>query len=212
MPRSTPRKPLFLWSPRTLIERAAEQPLEQFVSTIPELLLVVRLNDFSSELAAGLADNDAIVVRGRPRKQTISVAFSMPEQTEMTAIPSMYPATVRSGLPKTEFDLSPELLTSECYVTRIRRRTAEMPKHLVSVGRAGTQDITLQHPSVSREHAVFNIEHGLHLTDVGSLNHTFVNNEMTHGLVKLRAGDAIKFGAVRCCVCTATGLWQAVRA
>jgi hypothetical protein len=213
MPRTTPRKPLFLWSPRTLVERAAEQPLENFVSTVTEFLLVVRLNDFSSELAAGLAGNDSTMNRGHSRRtNTISMSFNLPEQTEMTGPPSKFPAPVRNESTRTEFDLSPELLTSECYVTRIRKRTTDMPKHMVMVGRANTQDITLQHPSVSREHAVFNTEHGLSITDVGSRNHTFVNDELARGIVKLKPGDALKFGAVRCSICTATGFWQAVHA
>lgn len=213
MPRSTPRKPLFLWSPQPLIERAAEQPLENFVSVVTEFLLVVRLNDFSSELAAGLAGNESNTYRGRPRRiNTISVAWSIPEQTEMSPPPSMRPMPLRSDPPKSEFEFTPEFLSSECYVTRIRKRSVDPNAPQVTIGRMNTQDIPLQHPSVSREHASFSAANGsLTLSDVGSRNHTFVNDELVRGTVRLKAGDTLKFGAVRCCICTASGLWHAVR-
>ena len=209
---SSPRKPLYLWAPRRLIERAAEQPLERFVSDMPALFLVVRLNDFSSELLAGLEGNEAPTVRGRPRRlNTISVAWSIPEQTEVSPPLSLRPSRPRSHIVKNEFDMSSELLHSECYVAAVRKRGLDQPAHLVTVGRAPENDITLQHPSVSRQHAVIDISHEPMLTDPGSRNRTFVNDEMVRETVPLAPGDNLKFGAVRCSVCTASGLWRAVR-
>jgi hypothetical protein len=209
---SSPRKPLFLWSPRPLVERAAEQALERFAADMPRLFLVVRLNDFSSELLAGLEGNETLTVRGRPRRlHTISVAWSVPEQTEVSPPTSLRPIPFRSPTPKSEFDFSPELLRSECYVAAIRKRGTDPSTSLVMVGRAPDQDITLQHPSVSRQHAVFDLSGEPTLTDSGSRNHTFVNGEIVRGKVVLQPGDSLKFGAVRCAVCTAGGLWRAVR-
>ncbi|MET0342562.1 MAG: FHA domain-containing protein [Polyangiales bacterium] len=209
---SSPRKPLFLWSPRPLVERAAEQPLEQFVANMPDLFLVVRLNDFSSELLAGLEGNETLTVRGRPRRlNTISVAWSVPEQTEVSPPTSLRPSPPRGPVLKNEFDMSPELLRSECYVAGVKKRTLEHPLTMVSIGRAPERDITLQHPSVSRQHAIIDLSGELTLVDTGSRNHTFVNGEIVRGKTVLRAGDSVKFGAVRCSVCTASGLWKAVR-
>lgn len=209
---SSPRKPLFLWSPRPLVERAAEQPLETFVAGMPELFLVVRLNDFSSELLAGLEGNETLTVRGRPRRlNTISVAWSVPEQTEVSPPTSLRPAPPRGPAVNNEFDLSPELLRSECYVAGVKKRTVEHPLTMVSIGRAPERDITLQHPSVSRQHAVIDLSGELTLVDTGSRNHTFINGELVRDKAPLRPGDTLKFGAVRCSVCTATGLWRAVR-
>ena len=209
---SSPRKPLFLWAPRPLVQRAAEQPLELFVADMPALFLVVRLNDFSSELLGGLEGNETLTVRGRPRRlHTISVAWSVPEQTEVSPPTSLRPVAPRSQVLKNEFDMSPELLRSECYIAGIQKRGLEPPAHLVTVGRAPENDITLQHPSVSRQHAVIDISHEPMLTDPGSRNRTFVNDEMVRETVPLAPGDNLKFGAVRCSVCTASGLWRAVR-
>lgn len=209
---SSPRKPLFLWSPRQLVERAAEQPLEAFLSQVPDLFLVVRLNDFSSELLAGLEGNETVTVRGRPRRvNTISVAWSVPEQTEVSPPTSLRPAPPRTHNLKNEFDLAPELLRSECYVAGVKKRTVEHPLTMVSIGRAPERDITLQHPSVSRQHAIIDFSGELTLVDTGSRNHTFVNGEIVRGKAPLRPGDSVKFGAVRCTVCSASGLWSAVR-
>ena len=214
---SSPGSPLFFWAPRPLLERAAEQPLEQFVADMPALFLVVRLNDFSSELLTGLEANEAPTVRGRPRRlHTISMAWSVPEQTEASAPSSLRPPPPRPALPrrqgaKNEFDISPELLRSACYVAGVKKRGVDQPAHLVSIGRGPENDITLQHPSVSRQHAVIDLSREPKLTDPGSRNHTLVNGELVRGTVTLAPGDSVKLGAVRCAVCTPAGLWHAVR-
>ena len=64
----------------------------------------------------------------------------------------------------------------------------------VSLGREGA-DITLDDPEVSRRHAAVRpVDGGVEVTDLGSSNGTFVNDERIDGPKRLAAGDAIRVG------------------
>jgi class 3 adenylate cyclase/pSer/pThr/pTyr-binding forkhead associated (FHA) protein len=67
----------------------------------------------------------------------------------------------------------------------------------MTVGRASTCDIAVQHPSVSRMHARLTVgATGCRVSDLVSSNGTFVNGIRITGDADVRDGDAIAFGEV----------------
>ena len=67
-----------------------------------------------------------------------------------------------------------------------------------SVGRDASADITLPSPTTSRQHALLSVEDGaVRVSDLGSMNGTFVNGHPVEGTRALRVGDGIEFGDVR---------------
>ena len=64
----------------------------------------------------------------------------------------------------------------------------------VSIGRSKDSDIFLDDVTVSRSHAkIFSTDLGIEISDLGSLNGTYVNNELLAGK-KLVSGDEIQIG------------------
>jgi len=72
-----------------------------------------------------------------------------------------------------------------------------LTKPLVSVGRGETNDVPLDDPRVSRNHALLRgtDEHTYYLIDLGSKNGTLVNGKRVVVPVLLKNGDAIRMGA-----------------
>jgi hypothetical protein len=67
----------------------------------------------------------------------------------------------------------------------------------MAIGRAENSDIFLDDITVSREHAVLDRrEDGLHLSDSGSLNGTYVNRQRIES-VRLADGDELQIGKYR---------------
>jgi hypothetical protein len=67
----------------------------------------------------------------------------------------------------------------------------------MSIGRAPNADIFLDDITVSREHAVLDRrDDGLHLSDAGSLNGTYVNRSRIES-VRLADGDEVQIGKYR---------------
>lgn len=65
----------------------------------------------------------------------------------------------------------------------------------VTIGRTTEADIVLDNPSVSRIHAVVEMENGEnYLTDIGSTNGSWVNGERISSRTWLKSGDEIMIG------------------
>jgi len=63
------------------------------------------------------------------------------------------------------------------------------------IGRAPTNQIVINHPAVSKEHAQLTVQpDGLYLTDMGSSNGTFVNGRPISQSTWLKAGDTLRIG------------------
>jgi hypothetical protein len=63
------------------------------------------------------------------------------------------------------------------------------------LGRAQDNEIILDDPKVSRHHAVFNLEaDGWTITDLGSANGTFINDQQLEAPYSLQSGDRIGVG------------------
>lgn len=68
-------------------------------------------------------------------------------------------------------------------------------KGTVNIGRARDSQLVLDHPTVSRQHAWIKAEGEEFLIfDVGSANHTFVNDEQVEAPRRLQNGDIVRFG------------------
>lgn len=76
--------------------------------------------------------------------------------------------------------------------------THEFVDNKLTVGRLGDNDIVVDQVSVSSHHAEI-VDHGgsVVLTDLGSTNGTFVNDEQVTGERHMQNGDDIYFGTVR---------------
>lgn len=65
------------------------------------------------------------------------------------------------------------------------------------IGRERDNDVIILDPKVSRYHAEITLEEGLWtLTDLGSSNHTYINNEMVTRPTALQSGDRIGLGEI----------------
>jgi ABC-type multidrug transport system ATPase subunit len=65
----------------------------------------------------------------------------------------------------------------------------------IIIGRDPASQITLAHPSVSRQHAEISRQNGGRaIRDLGSVNGTFVNGQRVTGLTPLQMGDVVQIG------------------
>ena len=75
-------------------------------------------------------------------------------------------------------------------------RTVEIPMVPSTLGRRGA-DIVVEHPSVDREHAIFDLVSGcLAIRDLGSRNGTFVNGRRADVRTAIKHNDELRVGAV----------------
>src|SRR5262249_262953 len=82
--------------------------------------------------------------------------------------------------------------------TPVGAQRVMLTKSPFRVGRDADNDLTLTaDPAISRHHAVFE-QTPMHwsVTDLGSLNHTYVNGLVVQGVTPLRANDIIAVAAV----------------
>jgi pSer/pThr/pTyr-binding forkhead associated (FHA) protein len=80
--------------------------------------------------------------------------------------------------------------------TFTRNFTLDRPQ--LTVGRAAGNDIVIPESTVSGKHATITNEAGnFYITDTGSTNGTFINNQRIQGKHMLRPGDSIRMGAAQ---------------
>ena len=69
--------------------------------------------------------------------------------------------------------------------------------HELSIGRSPDNDIVLDDSFVSHHHVlIYQRENAYIAEDLGSRNHTFLNDGLLSGRAYLRAGDVLRIGAV----------------
>ncbi len=67
----------------------------------------------------------------------------------------------------------------------------------ISLGRDAENDIVISDSYVSHHHAVISLLNNLYvIEDLGSVNHTYVNDQILQGRAYLQAGDLIRIGLV----------------
>lgn len=73
-----------------------------------------------------------------------------------------------------------------------------LDQDIVSAGRHPSSDIFLDDISVSRRHATFTrVDGGYVVSDLGSLNGTYVNRDRIDGDITLTGGDEVQLGKYR---------------
>lgn len=84
---------------------------------------------------------------------------------------------------------------SDSVVFGLRKRTARF-EGVVLIGRADSNDVSIQHTSISKLHARLRDfdEDGFTVEDAGSRNGTFVNQVRVDAPTRVRCGDVLCFG------------------
>ena len=76
-----------------------------------------------------------------------------------------------------------------------QRAALELPEGESTLGRRPTNDIQMNHDTVSGRHASFSVANDcIRVTDLESTNGTFVNGQMIRETVELKHQDIVKFG------------------
>jgi hypothetical protein len=84
-------------------------------------------------------------------------------------------------------------LLVHCPGTPVRQVPLEKP--LFRIGRGPKCEVAVDHPRVSRLHAILELRDGAHrITDARSSGGTFLNDRPVHGATALVSGDTIRLG------------------
>jgi len=207
------RVPAVPWQPAELVAKLAKSEPDELVSAAGGYILLVRLNDFSRELAIGLEqanppDSD------RAEKTTLGFSVSSEEPTKMDLVADLRASLSRASLASgasAPRAFPNELLLASCYMVLLAERAARAKKNTISLGRGSSNDIVLRHPSISRTHAYLQLGPSPIISDPGSVNHVFVNGDKVDQTQRIADGDVIKLGAVQCVFCSPASLWSALR-
>ena len=106
------------------------------------------------------------------------------------------------------------LSESPHYVAPLKKhvRSGHSSPERITVGRAQNQDLVIDHTSVSKIQACFEIDKSgeFYLFDAGSTNGTYVNSRPigTRNRAQLRAGDNIRFANVDAIFCCPETVWR----
>jgi hypothetical protein len=169
-------------------------------------MLLIRIDDSSSELCQWLISTSASAGQGAP---LIVSADAMPFSTRLNSFGQM-------GAAHSQRRISVDAIIADLdyvsyFVAPLRKRASEAKPFAerISVGRARNNDIVLRHPTVSKFHAWFQCDDDhevdeLFLTDAKSTNRTSVaGHRLQPGESrKVDIGVEIKFGDVLCIVCS----------
>jgi hypothetical protein len=125
--------------------------------------------------------------------ERVGIVFATPPRIELLEGDGMVAGAVEIA---TEGDQSARLHGG--FTLRVLGGVASEPQFRVSgaarVGRSPESDVHLPDPSVSRNHALFDVQDGsLVVHDAGSTNGTYVNEERIDTAV-LKPGDVVAFG------------------
>lgn len=211
------------WKPRELVLSARQQTLEEFVAACETpYLLMIRIEDPSSELAIGLATQeprghrrDGLGFRTVQRNissvlESLEAARKATEQTlDSTGLVN---TSARLDANPGQAQLAPNLLLASYHVLPLCKRSEAAFLRSISVGRARNHDIVLRHRSVSKFHGSFELDdqERVFVRDANSSNHTFVNGRPVLERAELHSGDNVQFGSVEALLCAAEVFWRTV--
>lgn len=197
------------WQPEALVQKLTSRSAEQLTRELGGYLLLVRLNDFSRELALGLQQS---APAGKEQKRTLAFSLSAEQLKEMDQL-SKPRRSLPPGLPRfappPAAPLPPEWLSASCYVLTLKNRSTSV-LGILSIGRSPSNDIVLNHASVSGQHAELRLDGEPSLRDLASTNHTFVDGEVVGDWRPLGVGNVLKFGAVQAALCSPASLLAAL--
>lgn len=94
-----------------------------------------------------------------------------------------------------------------CYYLESFSRSTELPQQIlldslpITVGRSADSDIVIPHAALSRRHARFEWLNGAPtITDLGSTNGSFVNQQRISDTITLSLGDVVHFAGLEYCL------------
>jgi hypothetical protein len=208
-----------------MVLTARQQTLDEFAAECETpYLLVIKLDDPSSELAVGLATQEPREggrdgLGFRTVQRNISSVMESLEAAKKAKDGVLQQtdrlhASPRSAGHEGPARLSAELMRACCHVLPLRKRSEAAFLRSVSVGRARNHDIVLRHRSVSKFHGSFDFdEQGrLFVRDANSSNHTFVNGRRVSERAEVHPGDNVQFGSVETHLCTIEDFWRTLHA
>jgi len=200
-------------SPSTFVSEIKEQRLRVFLAVHGEVpFLLVRLNDPTGELVAGLSA--AAGAADKPKLDALG--FHTVVQSQQSQKGQQKKRISIS--PKIEFDLGAlrrRILATPHFIAPLSKREEDPTyKGRISIGRARNKDIVFRHGSISKFHAWFELDDKgrLSLADAGSKNGTMVKGVTVtpRQLIRVDPGDEIRFGSVDATLCTAEALWKII--
>jgi hypothetical protein len=193
--------------PSPLVDLAWKLTRAEFVQQLDVPLLLVRVEEPHSELAAALRE---IGAQGGARLEptlgfeTRSEAFDDVRRSRRPTVFSAPQVAVR-------------FVRALHFAIPLRKRpeAGKSFSERISVGRARNNDVVLRSESVSKFHAWLRCDEGdvYYVGDASSRNGTRVNGVAlpAHKPHRLAAGDEIAFGAVETVLCPSAVLWDAIR-
>lgn len=199
-------------SPDEVVTLAMTHPLGEFTAAYGGAnFLLVKLDDPTGELEAGLAAQQSSQSRAQPNLNvlgfhTVVADLNAPGRDMAKDDPG------GAGVA----ELRRRLTLARHFAITLEKRVHDGGfQDRVSVGRARNKDVVLRHPSVSKFHAWFERDDkGIwSLADAGSKNGTRANSTdvAARELAKIKPGDTLRFGSVEVMLCEADALWKTLR-
>jgi hypothetical protein len=191
--------------PHTLVDELARLSHDQVEKYFPGVqLLLVELRDDAPELAQGLDENQTWA--GSPPKPS---AVSAPTTVTFPALRAAGSRQNSEGEGLEGMDriqLLAKLSGARHFVLPLFKRSTQPGEETrLVVGRIEGCDVMLRHPSISKQHAWFQVDRSgaLYLTDAQSLNGTRVNGKsLPPGEPNwLQPLDHLQFGSVSAFTC-----------
>jgi hypothetical protein len=203
--------------PLTLVSEVIEQPLRVFLAVYPKgSFLIVRLDDATGELMAGLSSGTNIETVADDKSKVGVIGFNTVIQSDLglRAGSKSQIGTARSKSDEAHI-LKRGLLAGPHFVHPLRKKAGDTGfAERISVGRARNKDIVLRHNSVSKFHGWFEIDQEgvVSVADAGSKNGTFAKGVAVPArkLVRVDPGDEVKFGSIVTAICSAEALWKVI--
>lgn len=123
-----------------------------------------------------------------PVQLTDTLEFAQVSGIQLVFNPDDFSAKVENDTQKTRFDQTDDLSSSRI-VDKLKS------KSIITIGRGADCDVTIAHPSVSRNHAsIERKDDTYYIKDLGSLNGTFLNGSRITGQTKVTKDDTIFIG------------------
>ncbi len=203
------------WAPREFVERASRRALGELVEECEaRFVMVLPIGDGSSELAQGLsASNPA----RSGERAALGFRTLQGDASSMLAATTKRPSRAFTAahfwdVPGAYVPIPRHLLEVACHVIPIRKRSEVSFLGRISIGRVNGHDIVLQHASVSRFHAWFEVsaDGQLYVGDAGSRNYTYVNGERVSDRTRVLPGAKLTFGLLETHIYTLESFWKAL--
>jgi hypothetical protein len=153
------------WMPREFVASTSQRTVDEFAANLGKhLLLLIRLDDPSGELAAGLAATSTLA-RLEATPAGDSLGFSTVAHDSKAVMQMLADRKAKQDQLADIKQITPAMMEQAHFIVPIRKREGESASFLerISIGRARNHDVVLRHRSVSKFHAWFEYDSEGHL-------------------------------------------------